>query len=171
MGYEQMAQAALRGVVRMVLERAAAQGLPGDHHFYITFDTRHPGVKLADYLRARYPEDMTIVLQHQFWGLKIQGDSFEVTLSFNKVGEHIVVPFSAVKAFFDPSVQFGLQFKSPSAPMVRRATPPALAGSLTQDQAHAGPPQQAENATVAEEKPKAPAPAGEVVSLDAFRKK
>lgn len=168
LGYEQLMQTALRSVVKMALERVALQGLPGAHHFYITFDTRHPEVRLAEYLKARYPEEMTIVLQHQFWGLKITDDRFEVTLSFNKVGEHIVVPYAAIKAFFDPSVQFGLQFKAPGAPMIRRpqSLPSATATSAKNQNGSAGTPAKAEPAGDT-----AKSASGEVVSLDAFRKK
>lgn len=171
-GYEQLMQTALRSVVRMALERVSIQGLPGAHHFYITFDTRHPEVRLAEYLKARYPEEMTIVLQHQFWGLKITEDRFEVTLSFNKVGEHIVIPYAAIKAFFDPSVQFGLQFKAPGVPMIRRpqALPTGATVSATpvkgQNGNAAGPKGEPEPSEEAK-----PSATGEVVSLDAFRKK
>jgi hypothetical protein len=111
MKYNEMVENALLGVVRTALERAAKDGLPGQHHFYIAFRTQDPGVDIADHLMAKYPDEMTIVLQHQFWGLEIFDDHFEVTLSFNKQGERLVVPFAAVSSFFDPSVQFGLQFK------------------------------------------------------------
>lgn len=159
MGYEEMTQTALRGVVRVALERAAKDGLPGEHHFYITFDTSHPGVELADYLRERYPEDMTIVLQHKYWGLAIHEESFEVTLSFNKRGERIVVPFAALKAFFDPSVQFGLQFRPAGGGAAARRPASELAG------ADAAPEEAADDAGKKPDKP------GEVVSLDSFRKK
>jgi hypothetical protein len=111
MKYNEMVENALLGVVRTALERAAKDGLPGQHHFYIAFRTQDPGVDIADHLAAKYPDEMTIVLQHQFWGLEVHEDHFEVTLSFNKRGERLVVPFAAVSSFFDPSVQFGLQFK------------------------------------------------------------
>ena len=165
MNYEALAQNALRGVVRMALERVAAQGLPGDHHFYITFESQHPGVKMSDWLKERYPEEMTIVVQHQFWGLEVRPDSFDITLSFQKIGEPLTVPYEAVKAFFDPSVQFMLQFK-PSTGQPGAAKKPALQPA-TQP---AKPDIKAEPA--AEEKPKDAAPTtGEVVSLDKFRKK
>jgi uncharacterized protein len=110
--YDLLAQAALRGVVRTVLSDTAGKGLPGDHHFKITFDTTAPGVKLSDRMRAQYPQAMTVVLQHQFWDLAVNDDTFEVGLSFSGVPERVVVPFEAVTAFFDPSVQFGLQFET-----------------------------------------------------------
>ena len=110
--YDLLAQAALRGVVRTVLADTAGKGLPGDHHFKITFNTTAPGVKLSDRMRAQYPQAMTVVLQHQFWDLAVKDDTFEVGLSFGGVPERVVVPFEAVTAFFDPSVQFGLQFET-----------------------------------------------------------
>lgn len=166
MNYEAMAQAALKGVVRMALERVSTQGLPGDHHFYITFDSRHPGVEMSDWLRERYPDEMTIVLQHQYWGLDVRPDSFDITLSFQKVGEKLTIPFDAVKVFFDPSVQFMLQFK-PAAGSPTRT--PAAAPAAPSEPAQIEP----ASADTPEEKPKDPIPpgGGEVVSLDKFRKK
>ena len=108
--YDALVDDALRSVVRRVLTQVADKGLPGSHHFYISFRSTDPGVMLPDYLRAKYPEEMTIVLQHQYWDLIIGPDSFEVTVSFNKQQERIKVPFSALSAFVDPSVRFGLQF-------------------------------------------------------------
>jgi uncharacterized protein len=112
--YDLLAQDALRSVVRRVLTDAAKSGLPGEHHFYISFDTRAPGVRLSQRLRAQYPETMTVVLQHQFWDLTVTDQSFEVGLSFGGVSERLLVPFEAIKGFFDPSVQFGLQFETAS---------------------------------------------------------
>ena len=109
--YDLLTQQALRGVVRSVLTDTAKNGLPGDHHFYISFDTRADGVQLSDRLRAQYPEEMTIILQHQFWDLKVSEEEFEVGLSFGGVPERLTVPFDAINGFFDPSVQFGLQFE------------------------------------------------------------
>lgn len=170
MNYEQMAQNALRGVVRMALERVAQQGLPGDHHFYITFESQHPGVVMSDWLKERYPDEMTIVVQHQYWGLKVRPDSFDISLSFHKVGEQLTVPFDAVKAFFDPSVQFMLQFKpvagqAPRKPAAATEQPvlqtakPAVTTETPKADGDGG------------DKPKDPAGGGEVVSLDKFRKK
>jgi hypothetical protein len=102
----------MRGVLRRVLEDAAKQGLPGDHHFYITFLTQAEGVKLSPRLLAQYPNEMTIILQHQFWDLVVTEERFEVGLSFGSVPEKLVVPFAAIKAFLDPSVQFSLQFQT-----------------------------------------------------------
>lgn len=113
--YDILAQDALRGVVRKVLAEVAKTGLPGEHHFYVTFETRAPGVRISSRMLAQYPEDMTIVLQHQFWDLSVTEHAFEVGLSFNGVPERLLVPFTAVKSFVDPSVQFGLQFESAPA--------------------------------------------------------
>lgn len=111
MGYEAMAQEALRGVVRAALERAASpRGLPGAHHFYITFKTASPGVSVPDDLAAKYPDEMTIVLQHQYWDLSADSDTFGVTLKFGGEPQALLVPYSAVSRFYDPSVQFLLQF-------------------------------------------------------------
>jgi hypothetical protein len=109
--YDMLAQEALRGVVRTVLGDAASNGLPGDHHFYITFDTHTDGVRLSPRMLEQYPKEMTIVLQHQFWDLVITENGFEVGLSFGGIPERLAVPFAAIKGFFDPSVQFGLQFE------------------------------------------------------------
>ena len=108
--YDALVDDALRSVVRRVLTQVAEKGLPGSHHFYISFRSTDPGVELPEYLRAKYPEEMTIVLQHQYWDLILGPDSFEVTVSFNKQQERIKVPFAALSAFVDPSVRFGLQF-------------------------------------------------------------
>lgn len=110
--YDEMVQDALVGVVRNLLVDTAKYGLPGEHHFYITFQTTHPDVIIPSYLRERYEEDMTIVLQNQFWDLKVEQDFFEIALSFNRNKEHLSVPFGALLGFFDPSVDFGLHFNS-----------------------------------------------------------
>ncbi|QRG06511.1 Stringent starvation protein B [Xanthobacter dioxanivorans] len=109
--YDLLAQEALRSVVRRVLMDVARGGLPGEHHFYISFDTHAPGVRISPRMLEKYPEEMTIVLQHQFWDLIVSDASFEVGLSFGGIPERLVVPFSALKGFFDPSVKFGLQFE------------------------------------------------------------
>ena len=109
--YDILAQDALRGVVRKVLSEVSRTGLPGEHHFYISFATRAPGVRISTRLLSRYPEDMTIVLQHQYRDLTVSEHAFEVGLSFNGITERLLVPFTAVKGFLDPSVQFGLQFE------------------------------------------------------------
>src|SRR5947209_6457991 len=109
--YDVLARDALRGVLRRVLADAAEHGLPGEHHFFITFVSTAEGVKLSPRLLAQYPEEMTVILQHQFWDLVVLEDRFEVGLSFKGVPERLVVPFNSIKSFFDPSVQFGLQFE------------------------------------------------------------
>ena len=109
--YDVLVQDALRGVVRKVIGEIAKTGLPGDHHLYVSFDTRHPGVRLSGRLMQRYPTEMTIVLQHQFWDLQVTDSYFEVGLSFSGIPEKLHVPFNAVKGFVDPSVEFGLQFE------------------------------------------------------------
>ena len=113
--YDLLVQEALRGMVRNVLTDAAKNGLVGDHHFFITFDTTADGVQMSDRLREQYPEAMRIVLQHQFWGLKVSDAEFEVGLSFGGVAEKLVIPFAAVKDFEDPAVQFKLQFETLAA--------------------------------------------------------
>jgi hypothetical protein len=110
--YEALAQDAMRGIVRTVLQRIGELGrLPGEHHFYIAFDTRAPGVQVSKRLKQKYPEEMTIVLQHQFWNLSVDEERFEVTLSFDNVPERLTVPLRAVRVFFDPSVPYVLQFE------------------------------------------------------------
>jgi hypothetical protein len=136
--YDVLVQEALRGVVRKVLTEAAQAGLPGEHHFYIAFDTAAPGVRISSRIRQKYPEEMTIVLQHQFWDFVVSDTHFEVSLSFGGIPERLVVPFTAVKGFFDPSVQFGLQFdparnrealEAPAETPVVDGPKPALASS------------------------------------------
>jgi hypothetical protein len=109
--YEALSQDAMRGVVRTVLQRVAASGLPGEHHFYIAFNTQAPGVNISKRLKEKYAEEMTIVLQHRFWDLAVLDERFEVKLTFDGIPERLVVPFKAVKVFFDPSVPYGLQFE------------------------------------------------------------
>ena len=120
--YDVLARDALRGVLRRVLTDAAEHGLPGEHHFFITFLSTAEGVKLSPRLLAQYPEEMTVILQHQFWDLVVTEDRFEVGLSFGGIPERLVVPFNSIKSFFDPSVQFGLQF-DPSESAARRPRP------------------------------------------------
>ena len=111
--YEKMVEDALRGVAREALKRAARDGLRGGHHFYITFRTGAAGVVLPPQILAKFPEEMTIVLQHQFWGLEVGDHAFSVTLSFNSRMERLTIPFAAITTFADPSVKFGLQFQAP----------------------------------------------------------
>ncbi len=108
--YDILAQEALRGVVKKVIQEVTKTGLPGDHHFYITFDTNHPGVRLSSRMKEKYPDEMTIVVQHQFWDLESDNNGFSIGLSFDNIPESLLVPFSSIRGFFDPSVQFGLQF-------------------------------------------------------------
>lgn len=112
--YESLAQDALRGLVRAVLSQTAKSGLPGEHHFYISFDTNATGVVLSKRLKEKYPQEMTIVLQHRFWDLSVQEDRFEVKLTFDGIPERLVVPFAAIRVFFDPSARYGLQFEDPA---------------------------------------------------------
>ncbi len=111
--YEALQQDALRGIVRAALQQIAKTGLPGEHHFYVSFSTQAPGAILSKRLKEKYPTEMTIVLQHRFWDLIVSEERFEVKLSFDGVPERLVVPFSAIKVFIDPSVHFGLQFDEP----------------------------------------------------------
>ncbi len=108
--YDVLAQEAFRGLVKKVLSEVAHAGLPGEHHFYIIFDTRAPGVRISSRLKERYPDEMTIVVQHQYWELLVNETSFEIGLSFSGVPEKLVVPFAAIRGFFDPSVEFAVQF-------------------------------------------------------------
>jgi hypothetical protein len=125
--YDVLARDALRGVLRRVLADAAEHGLPGEHHFFITFVSTAEGVKLSPRLLAQYPEEMTVILQHQFWDLVVTDDRFEVGLSFGGIPERLVVPFNSIKSFFDPSVQFGLQFEpQDSGEMPASANVPAV---------------------------------------------
>jgi len=179
--YDILAQTALRGVVRTVLADAATKGLPGEHHFKVTFATGAPGVRLSERMRTQYPQEMTIVLQHQFWDLTVSDDVFEVGLSFGGVPERVTVPFDAVTAFYDPAVQFGFQFESvetapteanaPSRNAERTNAPaPELPAAETAPEAPSAPPPTAP----APGAPAAPATAsggGEIVRLDRFRKK
>lgn len=165
--YDVLARDALRGVLRQVLTDAAEHGLPGDHHFYITFLSRADGVKISPRLLSQYPEEMTIILQHQFWDLVVTPDRFEVGLSFGGVPERLVVPFSAIKSFLDPSVQFGLQFETADG----ASTAPAIDQPEAQPPATIAPTPVAEAAAPAEDEPAKPSEGAEVVRLDRFRKK
>lgn len=108
--YDILAQDAMRGVVKKIITETAKAGLPGDHHFFVSFLTGYPGVRLSSRMRERYPDEMTIVIQHQYWELKAHENSFEIGLSFDDIPENLLIPFASIKGFFDPSVQFGLQF-------------------------------------------------------------
>jgi hypothetical protein len=167
--YDVLARDALRGVLRRVLSDAAEHGLPGEHHFFITFLSTAEGVKLSPRLLAQYPEEMTVILQHQFWDLTVTEDRFEVGLSFGGIPERLVVPFNSIKSFFDPSVQFGLQFdpsesgaEAPAANLPAVAAPSALPVPS---------PPSASPAAENRDEPAKPSEGAEVVRLDRFRKK
>ena len=157
--YDEMWAEALRGIVRKAL-KACDKGLPGGHHFYITFRTRHPTVDISPALHARFPDEMTIVLQHQYWGLEVTDDWFEVTLTFNQIAERLHIPFAAVSAFADPFAKFGIQI------------PTDASIELPPDESlEAEEPEEEDK----QDKPAPPPPSddetGRVVTLDAFRKK
>ena len=151
--YDKMVERALRGVVRDALLRLAQEGPRGAHHFYIGFATQMPGVVLPESLRSRYPEEMTIVLQHQFWDLEIGEDAFSVSLTFQKQLERLTIPFAAIRSFVDPSVNFTLVFDGPPVA-------PEPVGSLP-----------APTTTEAEPLTESDRPAADVVTLDSFRKR
>ena len=178
--YDILAQEALRGVMRKVLAEVAKTGLPGAHHFFITFLTGAPGVRISSRLRERYPEQMTIVLQYQYWDLKVTDAGFEVSLSFSDVPEKLEVPFSAVRGFYDPSVSFELEFDvatppqdvaedKPAAPAVALVTPDREADEAAPRKPKAAKKEQP--AAEAEAAEPADGKSADVVSLDAFRKK
>ena len=183
--YDVLARDALRGVLRHVLTDASENGLPGDHHFYITFLTKADGVQISSRLHTQYPEEMTVILQHQFWDLKVGEQQFEVGLSFGGIPERLVIPFSAIKGFFDPSVQFGLQFETgesattessaPALPVVATTKPAQTAteGSDATRKASKGA-DKADTDTKSDEPETTeskPSEGAEVVRLDRFRKK
>jgi len=164
--YDVLARDALRGVLRRVLTDAAEHGLPGEHHFFITFLSTAEGVKLSPRLLAQYPEEMTVILQHQFWDLVVTDDRFEVGLSFGGIPERLVVPFTSIKSFFDPSVQFGLQFEASEAAETPAASLPAPPAPSASSSVLPAPAAATENA-----EPSKPGEGAEVVRLDRFRKK
>ncbi|MGM0586446.1 MAG: SspB family protein [Pseudomonadota bacterium] len=159
--YVRLMQHALRGVVRDALGLAAEEGLPGGHHFYVTFDTGHPGVDMPDWLAEQHPEELTIVLQHEFWDLAVTGDRFSVGLSFSGRPVVLTVPFDAVLTFVDPHAEFGLKFDPQEA---EEPTEEEGEAALTQAA------REAEDAGEEDEPSGAPEGGGEVVSLDRFRK-
>src|SRR5438552_15076035 len=159
-GYQALTDGALRGVVREALRRIEKSGLIGAHHFYLTFKTHAEGVDIPEFLKEQYPDEMTIIIQHQYWALKVKEDYFEVTLTFKKLPAPLHIPFNALTAFFDPGVQFGLQFRG-EGDAAKPATGPVVVPN--------GPPEANEPEPVAAK----PVPAaekagekpGEVVSL------
>jgi uncharacterized protein len=170
--YDILVQEALRGVVRKVLQEVAQAGLPGNHHFFITFLTGAPGVRISTRLKERYPEQMTIVIQYQYWDLKVSEKGFEVVLSFSDVPEKLEIPFSAVRGFYDPSANFEVEFEMQAdalpQPEQQEAAPVATdeVRRTTKRKAETAPkPAKAETEKEADGK------GAEVVSLDAFRKK
>jgi len=184
--YDLLTQQALRGVVRNVLADAAKKGLPGDHHFFIEFDTLAPGVRMSDRLRAQHPEKMTIILQHQFWDLVVNETGFEVGLSFGGITERLAIPFDAINGFFDPSVQFGLQFEEVTEGQTREKPPGTQENSAKKKRfptsaptdlapakplAPPAPTLTAVPDSKPDPKPDKPSGGGEVVRLDRFRKK
>lgn len=191
--YDVLAQEAFRGVVRKVLTEVAHAGLPGDHHFYITFSTRAPGVRISSRLREQHPEEMTIVLQHQYWDLTVTDYAFEVGLSFSGIPERLLIPFTAIRGFFDPSVEFAVTFPlvdEEGRPLDEPAEAKPVEAKPTKAEAKKGglaavpaPAEPADKPARAKpepaEKPAEPAAkkadddgkSADVVSLDAFRKK
>ena len=187
--YDLLTQQALRGVVRGVLADVAKKGLPGDHHFYISFNTKAEGVHMSERLRAQYPQEMTIILQHQFWDLTVSDYVFDVGLSFGGFMEKLTIPFDAINGFFDPSVQFGLQFedvtdgeaqptpanageKPQEKPMKKKRLPPVAAAPLkTEMPPTASPLPEVAEAKIEPKPDKPTSGGGEVVRLDRFRKK
>jgi uncharacterized protein len=172
MRYDQLAQNALRGVVREALRHVQRAGLPGEHHFYIAFNTRYPGVRISDKLLQRHPREMTIVLQHQYSDLTISEEQFSVVLYFDQKPEQLVVPFNSIKGFLDPAVQFGLQFEvvpvdaqKSNDPQIDNVSEFPVAEVVTGDATRA-------NAEITPLGAPEMKPANDkVVSLDAFRKK
>lgn len=170
MNYQILVDNALRGVVRDTLQRVAEEGLPGEHHLYITFQTQHLGVEIASRLSAQYPNEMTIVLQHQFWGLEISENAFEITLSFSGKNERLFIPFDSVVGFADPSVSFGLQFNA-----AKKAELPGSSFDAKNPKSFVDPENiltkdVSEDETSTHDNADKENKTGEVVALDAFRK-
>ena len=177
--YDLLAQEALRGVVRTVIADTAKNGLPGEHHFYVSFNTRAEGVEISARMLTQYPKEMTVVLQHQFWDLVVDAEHFEVGLSFGGIPERLSVPFAAVTRFYDPSVQFGLQFEEMHEDAAEEPAPPPKARDPKAKRPPAehksSPPKLTSVPTPANpppgDGPDKPAGGGEVVRFDRFRKK
>jgi hypothetical protein len=146
--YGNLMHRAMRGLIKSVLDDIAARGLPGAHHFFITFDTNAPGVAIADWLKARYPEEMTVVIQDWYENLIVTDEGFSITLNFGNSPERLIIPFESLRTFVDPSVEFGLRFDSKTA---------------TEED-------EAEDDDTADDPDPPPSPQGQVVSLDKFRK-
>jgi len=187
--YDILAQEALRGVVKKVMQEVARTGLPGEHHFYVTFDTGYPGVRISSRMKEKYPEEMTIVVQHQFWDLEATDHGFSIGLSFDNIPESLLIPFTAIRGFFDPSVQFGLQFEavdedgneaedgdtqSGESPVVSALPSPKAASKESGKSTAKGKSKDGEKSDSGAgeaENEEADAGSADVVSLDAFRKK
>ncbi|MEM6942026.1 MAG: ClpXP protease specificity-enhancing factor SspB [Pseudomonadota bacterium] len=156
--YGNLMHDAMRGLIRRVLTDVAANGLPGNHHFFITFDTSHPDAELADWLSDRYPGEMTVVMQHWYDGLDVGDEGFSVTLNFGDAPEPLYIPYDAIRTFVDPSVEFGLRFEQQEGAEDEKSPPPAPLPVVAQD-------------GETEDKPKSNAPKkADIVSLDSFRK-
>ena len=168
MDYQALVERAMKGVVRDVLARVAEDGLPGEHHLYVTFRTEHEGVEIADRLVAQYPDEMTIVLQYQFWGLEISEDTFEITLSFSGKNERLYIPFDAVVGFADPSVNFGLQFKTAAGDELNTDPVDSQDAAPLEDMPD---PDFEDETADGDDAEDGDQKTGEVVALDAFRKK
>lgn len=164
--YDRMVEDALRGVVRRALRDVSASGLPGDHHFYLTFRTGENAVQIAPALKSQYPKEMTIVLQHQFWGLEVNEEGFAVTLSFGGKHERLVVPYRAIVSFADPSVKFGLQFETSALAEGDAGEADTATGKTVTPKDLNDLPRLIEDKAADGDKP-----GGQVVALDAFRKK
>lgn len=169
--YPKLVEHALRHVVRDTLTIVAEQGLPGRHNIYITFLTEHPGVVLADELKARYPNEMTIVLQHEFWGLDVGDDRFGVTLSFNNVSQRVEIPFEAITVFADPSVEFGLQFNLTVRGKVDDDDPESESDEHAAEITSIPQPEAERDISSSEKTQEKDGDGAEVVTLDQFRKK
>ncbi|MEK6747351.1 MAG: ClpXP protease specificity-enhancing factor SspB [Pseudomonadota bacterium] len=153
--YPLLIDQAMRGVVRDVLRLVQSTGLPGNHHFYVSYSTLHPGVRMSEQLRAKYPKEITIVIQHQFWDFKVEDQQFHVTLSFGGVPEKLTIPFAALTAFADPSIKFGLQFQQSEMFENGSAMSAKMEEPISEDVVF-------DAAASSEDK---------IISLDAFRKK
>lgn len=169
LGYDRIVERQLRGVAREVLAQVATRGLPGDHHFYITFRTDYPGVSIGPGLKAQFPKEITIVLQHQFWGLEVTDEAFGVTLSFSGKHERLHVPFEALVSFTDPSVKFGLQFELKNQQVELQPSEKPAPAAAAKEEAPTALPKKTETKP-AEANGEAAKPAT-VIALDTFRKK
>lgn len=169
--YDRMVESALRGVVREALASAAEKGLPGDHHFYLTFVTNHRGVAIPEYLRQKYPQEMTIVLQHQFFGLEVCEDRFSVSLSFSSKTERLVIPLAAISTFADPSVNFALQFQSAKEAAEAEAAEDGTADEDSAESVQDDTGNVVQGPTGKGPSEATPADGAKIVTLDAFRKK